>query len=166
MLPRIFFTAMVLAGLALAQTQGDIERYRKKYEEYLRSVQQGQAGFELGEDEAIIGDVPSEFYVMKPEKDIKPDEKLKHFGYDFFTLRDSIPIWDNLPMPPSYRLGPGDEIIISLWGETQLRSSYTIGRDGMIYIERVGKISLPTKPMTKARPFLKNNFKIIGYQDF
>ena len=96
---------------------------------------------------------------IKKEKDIKPDEKLKHFGYDFFTLRDSIPIWDNLPMPPSYRLGPGDEIIISLWGETQLRSSYTIGRGGMIYIERVGKISLADKSINQAKTYLEKQFQ-------
>ena len=158
-LPRIFFTAMMLAGLALAQTLSDIERYRKQYEDYIRSVQQGQAGFELGEDQTIIGDIPSEFYVMQKRKDFKPGEKLKHFGYDFFTLRDSIPIWDNLPMPPSYHLGPGDEIIISLWGETQLRSSYTIGRDGMIYIERVGKISLADKSINQAKTYLEKQFQ-------
>ena len=159
MLPRIIFTIMVLTGLVLAQTLSDIERYRKQYEEYLRSAQQGQAGFELGEDQAIIGDVPSEVYVMQKRKDFKPGEKLKHFGYDFFTLRDSIPIWDNLPMPPSYRLGSGDEIIISLWGETQLRSSYTIGRDGMIYIERVGKISLADKSINQAKTYLEKQFQ-------
>ena len=155
MLPRIIFTIMVLTGLAWAQALSDIERYRKQYEDYLRSMQQGRSGFELDkEDQAIIGDIPSEFYVIKKEKDIKPDKKLKHFGYDFFTMRDSIPIWDNLPMPPSYHLGPGDEIIISLWGETQLRSSYTIGRDGMIYIERVGKISLADKSINQAKTYL------------
>ena len=159
MLPRIIFTIMVLTGLALAQTLSDIERYRKQYEDYLKSMQQGQTGLDLNEDQAIIGDIPSEFYIIKKEKDIKPDEKLKYFGYDFFTLRDSIPIWDNLPMPPSYRLGPGDEIIISLWGETQLRSSYTIGRDGMIYIERVGKISLADKSINQAKTYLEKQFQ-------
>ena len=159
MLPRIIFTIMVLTGLAWAQTLSDIERYRKQYEDYLRSMQQGQASLVLSEDQAIIGDIPSEFYVMKKEKEIKPDKKLKYFGYDFFTLRDSIPIWDNLPMPPSYRLGPGDEIIISLWGETQLRSSYTIGRDGMIYIERVGKISLADKSINQAKTYLEKQFQ-------
>ena len=159
MLPRIIFTIILLTGLALAQTLSDIERYRKQYEDYLRSMQQGQTGFGLSEDQAILGDVPSEFYIIKKEKDIEPDEKLKYFGYDFFTLRDSIPIWDNLPMPPSYRLGPGDEIIISLWGETQLRSSYTIGRDGMIYIERVGKISLADKSINQAKTYLEKQFQ-------
>jgi len=159
MLPRIIFTIMALTGLAWAQTLSDIERYRKQYEDYLRSMQRDQSDFYLGEDQAIIGDVPSKFYIIKKEKDIKLDEKLKHFGYDFFTLRDSIPIWDNLPMPPSYHLGPGDEIIISLWGETQLRSSYTIARDGMIYIERVGKISLADKSINQAKTYLEKQFQ-------
>ena len=159
MLPRIIFTIILLTGLALAQTLSDIERYRKQYEDYLKSMQQIQTGLDLNKDQAIIGDIPTEFYIIKKEKDIKPDEKLKYFGYDFFTLRDSIPIWDNLPMPPSYRLGPGDEIIISLWGETQLRSSYTIGRDGMIYIERVGKISLADKSINQAKTYLEKQFQ-------
>ncbi len=72
-LPRIIFTIILLTGLALAQTLSDIERYRKQYEDYLRSMQQGQTGFKLSEDQAIIGDIPSEFYVIKKEKDIKPD---------------------------------------------------------------------------------------------
>ena len=76
MLPRIIFTIMALTGLAWAQTLSDIERYRKQYEDYIRSRQQGQDGFELREDEAIIGDIPSEYYIMQKRKDIKPDEKL------------------------------------------------------------------------------------------
>ena len=156
---KIIFTIMLLACLTLAQTVSDIEGYQKQYIDYIRSMQQGQAGFDLSENQAITGDIPSEFYVIKKEKNIKPDEKLKHFGYDFFTLRDSIPIWDNLPMPPSYRLGPGDEIIISLWGETQLRSSYTIGRDGMIYIKKVGKISLADKSINQTKTYLEKQFQ-------
>ena len=62
---------MAFAGLALPQTLSDIERYRKQYEDYIRSMQQGQAGSELGEDPTITGDVPSEFYVMQKRKEIK-----------------------------------------------------------------------------------------------
>ena len=68
MLPRIIFTIMVLTGLAWAQTLGDIERYRKQYEEYIRSAQQDQAGSELGGDQTIIGDIPSNFTLCKKEK--------------------------------------------------------------------------------------------------
>ena len=53
---KIIFTIILLAGLTWAQTLSDIERYRKQYERYFRSMQEGQAGFELGEDEAIIAE--------------------------------------------------------------------------------------------------------------
>ena len=45
--------------------------------------------------------------------------KLNYAGYNFFTRRDSIPFWQNMPIPKNYKLGPGDEVIISLWGEVE-----------------------------------------------
>ena len=44
---------------------------------------------------------------------------LKDFGYNFFTLRDSIPIIDNFKVDDNYVLGFGDEVIISVWGEVE-----------------------------------------------
>ena len=34
-----------------------------------------------------------------------------------FLQKNSIPFWQNMPIPKNYKLGPGDEVIISLWGE-------------------------------------------------
>ena len=83
---------------------------------------------------------------------------LKHFGYDFFTRRDTVPFWENLPTPANYLLGPGDELVISLWGETQLRETYTISRDGKIYDEKVGLLNLTGKSIKDARQYLKNQY--------
>jgi len=80
---------------------------------------------------------------------------LKHFGYDFFIRRDTVAFWENLPTPANYLLGPGDELIISLWGETQLRETYTISRDGKIYDEKVGLLNLTGKSINDARQYLK-----------
>ena len=38
------------------------------------------------------------------------------FGYDYFNR--TINFFDNIPTPENFKLGPGDEIIVSLWGET------------------------------------------------
>ncbi len=91
-----------------------------------------------------------------PEDSI--DQGLKHFGYDFFTKRDTIPFWENLPTPPNYLLGPGDELVLSLWGETQLRNKYIIDRDGNIYDEKVGILNLMGKTIEGANLYLRNQF--------
>ncbi|MBT4660676.1 MAG: hypothetical protein HOC18_02095, partial [Candidatus Marinimicrobia bacterium] len=88
----------------------------------------------------------------------KEDEGLKHFGYDFFTQRDTVKFWENLPTTANYLLGPGDELVISLWGETQLREPYIISRDGKIYDEKVGLLNMTGKTMDDARQYLKSQF--------
>ena len=155
----IHVALILFAGVALAQSQQDIERYKKQYEQLLQDRSSNQVIGVENISESIDGDIPTEF-IMAEKKDVEKTEKtLKYFGYNFFTMRDSIPIWDNLPLPSSYRLGPGDEIIISLWGETQLRSSYFIGRDGMVYIERVGQLNLTGKSMEQAGSYLEKQFQ-------
>ena len=84
--------------------------------------------------------------------------ELRFFGYEFFTRRDSIAFWENLPTPSNYLIGDGDEIIISLWGETQIRQSYIISREGNIYDEKVGLLSVSGLNIQEAEKFLKNQF--------
>ena len=84
--------------------------------------------------------------------------KEKYFGYDFFTRRDSIAFWENLPTPANYLMGPGDQIIISLWGETQIRQDYTISREGKIYDEKVGLLNIAGLSIEQTEKFLLNQF--------
>ena len=48
--------------------------------------------------------------------------------------------------------------LISLWGETQLRETYTISRDGKIYDEKVGLLNLTGKSINEARQYLKDQY--------
>ena len=89
---------------------------------------------------------------------IYKENRLKHFGYNFFTNRDTIRFWENLPVPLNYNLGPGDELILSLWGETQIRQSYIISRDGKIYDDKVGLLILSGKTLSEAKDYLKTQF--------
>ncbi len=82
----------------------------------------------------------------------------KYFGYNFFTLRDSVYFWSNMPIPDSYTLGPGDELILSMWGETQLRETYVISRDGNIYDSKVGLLPLTGKSLKDSKIFLVEQF--------
>ena len=62
------------------------------------------------------------------------------FGYNYFD-RD-LNFYDNLPAAKNYLLGPGDEITVSMWGETNKRDTYTINREGSVYFENIGFINL------------------------
>ncbi|HTY10386.1 MAG TPA: SLBB domain-containing protein [Bacteroidota bacterium] len=69
-------------------------------------------------------------------------ERLQPFGYDIFQYAPSSfePVI-NVSTPQSYVLGPGDQIIISVWGETRLNLQLTVNRDGNILVPDVGPVS-------------------------
>ena len=142
------------------QSISDINRIKKQYEDIINQ----QHGLNAAEDldlDQINSDLPEDEQIKFEDIDEYFDRntRLDFFGYDFFTAKDSILIWNNLPIPSSYLLGPGDEIIISLWGETQLRESYTINRDGLLYIERIGQLSLTGKNLEQAQKYLIKQFQ-------
>jgi protein involved in polysaccharide export with SLBB domain len=79
-------------------------------------------------------------------------------GYDIFTQRDTIPFWQNLPIPQNYNLGPGDEVIISLWGETEAYTSNIINRDGQIFLENIGTLNLAGKNVDEAKKYIISKY--------
>ena len=106
-----------------------------------------------------ITDLPRQAIIMPyVAVEEEPSGTLTHFGYDFLTRRDTVAFWENLPTPANYLLGPGDELVISLWGETQLRETFTITRDGKIYDTKVGLLNLTGKSMEEAKSYLKAQF--------
>ncbi len=81
-----------------------------------------------------------------------------YIGYDIFTQRDTIPFWQNLPIPKNYSLGPGDEIIISLWGEIEAYSSNIINRDGQIFLNNVGTLNLGGKTVEESKEYIISKY--------
>ena len=75
-----------------------------------------------------------------------------YFGYNY--LRKDISFFDNIPTPADYKLGPGDEIIVSLWGETNFRKNMIINKDGMIYYNSIGFINLSNQTLESAELIL------------
>ena len=56
---------------------------------------------------------------LKPVEIIANTSMLNEEDYCNYFMRD-ITFFDNIPTPLDYRLGPGDQIVISIWGETNL----------------------------------------------
>ena len=57
----------------------------------------------------------------------------EYFGYNYF--KQDINFFDNIPTPADYKLGPGDEVVLSLWGETNQRNTYLIDKNGMVFFD-------------------------------
>ncbi len=83
----------------------------------------------------------------------------ENFGYEYFNK--DINFFDNIPTPTDYKLGPGDEIILSLWGETNSREVFVINKDGAIYYQNIGFINLANMTLSQAEDSLENQLSRI-----
>ena len=81
------------------------------------------------------------------------------FGYKYF--QKDISFFDNVPVPQNFIFGPGDEVIISIWGETNFRKAFTVNREGLIYYEKIGFLNLSNKTISESQIYLKNEFSKI-----
>ena len=64
-------------------------------------------------------------------------------------------------MPSNYRLGPGDEIILSMWGETNQRKSLIIDKNGQIYFEDIGFVNISNMILSEAEKYLAEELSTI-----
>ena len=78
------------------------------------------------------------------------------FGRNIFT-NDNLTFAPstNLPTPEDYRLGPGDEVIIDIWGNNQATIRQTISPDGTINIPDIGLVSLNGMTIRQADSYMK-----------
>ena len=153
----VYYMFLLTFNSINSQDLKSIQDLRDRYE----NLQEGYNPIDESKIEEDLAS-PSRVLMIPPElKDDSPfsiDNSLKHFGYDFFVKRDTISFMENFSVPSDYVLGPGDELIISIWGETQIRNNYVITRDGKIYDERVGLLFLSGKKISEARDYLKLQF--------
>jgi len=155
----------VISISANAQSLQELQKMKTEYEK-IKNEQMNLPAQSIGQTGLNNLGLPTEaeiisnFELQKNNND-SLDFNLKYFGYDFFSKRDTINFWENLPTPKNYQLGPGDELIISIWGETQLRQTYIIDRDGNIYDEKIGLVSMIGHSLTTAEALLMKKFATI-----
>jgi len=82
------------------------------------------------------------------------------FGYDYFVKRDSVYFTDNKKINTEYVLGSGDEILITMWGDVELNIKKVINKNGSVFIDNVGQITLSGKSINDALKVLKERFSV------
>jgi protein involved in polysaccharide export with SLBB domain len=81
------------------------------------------------------------------------------YGSDLFH-NDQIVELSQLSTPPlDYPIGVGDHIVVSLWGGADFEESYVVARDGSIFPQGLGKITVQGLTFDNARKIIFARFK-------
>ncbi len=84
------------------------------------------------------------------------------FGRNIFNTRNlTFEPSVNIATPLNYRLGPGDEVIIDIWGASQNTIRQRISPDGTINIQKVGPVNLNGMTIAEANDYLKRTLNKI-----
>ena len=116
-------------------------------------------------DEAMDFMMPDSLKYFDDEDFKKKEKGRKIFGHDVFNRKDmTFESSMNIATPQNYRLGPGDEVNVDIWGASQESITETISSDGYITIEGVGVVQLGGLTVGQAKNRLR---QVIGprYQD-
>ena len=72
--------------------------------------------------------------------ELTPFEELQPFGTELFAgPRESAPP-DDIATASDYILGPGDNIIVSLWGQVDNEYTLTVDREGRVFVPQAGEM--------------------------
>lgn len=87
------------------------------------------------------------------------DNQKQIFGHDIFNSNDLTfaPVV-NVGTPQNYRLGPGDEVIIDIWGANEEHLRQVISPEGSIMIEQLGPVYLNGMNINEANNHIKSAF--------
>lgn len=115
----------------------------------------GDENLEMTDEDMMNEEDWSDEYTVKPEED--PTQQI--FGHNIFT-NENLTFEPNLNIatPVSYRLGPGDEVIIDVWGASQTTIRQTISPEGSILVDNLGPIYLSGMTVREANNAVRREF--------
>jgi len=150
LLPVIFFSApsiliaQALGPEALAEIQAliEAEEYNVGADDTIETVTRDSILVDKDEEFGIVSTERPTNFESKAQKKVLGSE-LSKFGYSLFSKATTTfaPATD-IPIPPDYVMGPGDNIKIILFGNYNDTFSLQITREGSIYFPSIGPITV------------------------
>lgn len=139
-------------------TREQAERVKKLYEQQMGADAANMQGTEL--NEARLREETQDETTALTDNQPTTEELAQEdqvFGRNIFNTRNlTFEPNSNMATPPNYQLGPGDEVIIDIWGASQTSIRQTITPDGTINMQELGPIYLSGMTVEEANRFLKN----------
>lgn len=113
-----------------------------------------------GEYSAQAEDYP----VMNTENELVAG-KVRRFGYDLFAGNPTTfaPATD-IPIPSNYVIGPGDTVILQLYGKENVEHELIVSRQGIIQIPEIGPLHVVGQTFREFKDYLNDTLdkKTIG----
>lgn len=100
--------------------------------------------------------------------DVMSGSGRKIYGHQVFNSQSlTFEPSENLATPQNYRLGPGDEVVIDIWGTSEDHMRQTISPEGSIMISQIGPVYLNGLTIKDANQHIKSAFsrKYAGMND-
>ena len=143
-------------------TATQLQRIRKQYEEQQNDTHTGvESNYDpQGNTFRDTSEVP---VITSRTPQTTPEERV--YGQNFFSSGNlTFAPNMNMPTPANYVLGPGDEVIIDVWGDSELNVRYTVAPDGHITMPGLGRVQLSGLSVKQAESKIKSEFSTI-YSD-
>ncbi len=88
---------------------------------------------------------------------IPHESPILQFGYDIFTNKNSLSSeYHNIPVSNSYILGPGDTLLIRVWGKIDVTFSANIDNSGNIFIPKIGQVHIGGETFKNAKRTIRD----------
>lgn len=101
--------------------------------------------------------IPDSTLMLKRLLAEKEKNRKKVFGRDIFNNKElSFEPNMNIATPQNYRLGPGDTVIIDIYGASQKTIQSTVSPDGEVTIEGYGPVNVSGLTVAQANARLRN----------
>ena len=125
-------------------TKEQLLRIKEKYEQQQSMSKERQGNENIDTERTEAKDEENSSSAQDDNKQLAmPQDGIKVFGRDIFyssnlTFEPSI----NIATPTDYRLGPGDQVVIEVWGASEANIVQKVTPDGYISIPDVGPIAV------------------------
>jgi len=149
-------------GVTRAQAERLKERFEREQSERTEAVR--TAGVQERErrmNETFMGVEPESMDMVLTEIDNPKNFSTEEsgqviFGRNIFTNRNlTFAPSMNIPTPENYKLGPGDEVIIDIWGTNQATIRQTISPEGTINVQDIGLVNLNGMTVKEADAYMR-----------
>lgn len=111
---------------------------------------------------ALRNDSIARLLEYQRENGLLEDKKPVIFGKNIFNQKNLSFVPNmNIPTPEDYKLGPGDEIVIDIWGASQTSLQQVISPEGSIVVDRLGPVYLNGMTIREANSYIQQKFSSV-----